>query len=104
MWDFEGKDADFYAVRLSKYPDFFRKYVLGEDVYLIFRGSNPRIEVIERKVFLQALELIPVANDETKGFMVKAFVQFSGNLPITGWVDPALTLRCYERSSLVRAR
>gem|GEM_PF-4013191 len=20
MWDFEGKDADFYAVRLSKYP------------------------------------------------------------------------------------
>ncbi|MCG2870109.1 MAG: hypothetical protein L7H10_05080 [Vulcanisaeta sp.] len=27
MWDFEGKDADFYVVRLSKYPDFFRKYV-----------------------------------------------------------------------------
>ncbi|MFP3491290.1 MAG: phosphoenolpyruvate carboxylase [Vulcanisaeta sp.] len=101
MWDFEGKDADFYVIRklLSKYPDFFRKYVLGEDVYLTLRVPNPRVEVAERKVFSQALELIPVANDVAREFYGRdARAVFQVIYPLTSsWVDLALTLRYYER-------
>ncbi|MGQ9538602.1 MAG: phosphoenolpyruvate carboxylase [Candidatus Bathycorpusculaceae bacterium] len=65
MWDSEGKDVDTHVVRklLSKYGDFFKEKVLGEDVFLTYRVPNPKVEATERKILLESLVNIPVAHD-----------------------------------------
>ncbi|MGB9684601.1 MAG: phosphoenolpyruvate carboxylase [Candidatus Bathyarchaeales archaeon] len=65
MWDSEGKDVDTHVVRklLSKYGDFFKEKVLGEDVFLTYRVPNPKVETTERKILLESLVNIPVAHD-----------------------------------------
>lgn len=70
MWDAEGKDVDVNVVRklLTSYPDFFKKNILGRDIFLTFRLPNPSIEVVERKVFIETLESIPRHNDVAKVF------------------------------------
>ena len=101
MWDFEGKDVDIYVVRklLSRYPEFFKDHVLGEDVYLTLRLPNPRIEVDERKLFAEALELIPTSYDVAREFYGKPVRGiFQVIMPMTSsWVDLAVTLKYYEK-------
>jgi len=65
MWDSEGKDVDTNVVRklLSNYPDFFRKSIIGENIFLTYRIPNPRIEVAERKIVTETLQSIPLSAD-----------------------------------------
>ncbi len=70
MWDYEGKEVDVFVVRklLSRYPDFFRRRVLGRDVRLTFRVPNPSWEREEAKLLLETLESIPRCFDTAKAF------------------------------------
>ncbi len=103
MWDFEGKDVDIYVVRklLSRYPpDFFRKHVIGRDVYLTLRLPNPWAETTEKKLFSQALELVPTAYDIAREFYGDDNVNgvFQVILPLTSRAEELIfTYRYYER-------
>lgn len=46
MWDWEGKLVDEAVIErlLGTYTEFFRKKILGKDVFLTFRVPNPRVE------------------------------------------------------------
>ncbi|WP_069807430.1 phosphoenolpyruvate carboxylase [Vulcanisaeta thermophila] len=104
MWDFEGKDADIYVVRklLSKYSDFFRGHVLGEDVYLTLRLPNPWVEVAERKVFVEALELIPTANDVAREFYGRDVnAVFQVILPLTSKPEDLIITHMYYKKVVV---
>ncbi|MCS7142224.1 MAG: phosphoenolpyruvate carboxylase [Aigarchaeota archaeon] len=70
MWDSEGKDVDPHVVRklISGYPEFFGKRLLGRDIFLTLRGPNPSVEVTERKLLLETLEMIPRHNDVAAAF------------------------------------
>lgn len=102
MWDSEGKDVDTRVVRklLSKYGDFFREKVLGEDVYLTYRVSNPRVEVSERKILLESLVNIPVAHDIASTFYKREVSPiFEVILPFTTTSDELFwLLRYYEKT------
>lgn len=102
MWDSEGKDVDTRVVRklLSKYGDFFREKVLGEDVYLTYRVSNPRVEVSERKILLESLVNIPVAHDIASTFYRREVSPiFEVILPFTTTSDELFwLLRYYEKT------
>ncbi|MGC8543363.1 MAG: phosphoenolpyruvate carboxylase, partial [Vulcanisaeta sp.] len=102
MWDFEGKDVDIYVVRklLSKYPGYFRDHVLGKDVHLTLRLPNPWVETAEKKLFSQALELIPTAHDIAREFYGDDNVNavFQVILPLTSRAEELIfTYRYYER-------
>lgn len=73
MWDAEGKETDNYVVRklLTKYESYFRKNILGSDVFLTLRVPNPKVEKTEAKVLLETLEGIPRSFDAAKLFYNK---------------------------------
>jgi phosphoenolpyruvate carboxylase len=86
MWDAEGKDVDTRVERklLTKYEDFFRKHVLGRDVFLTYRIPNPRIENVERKIVVETLQNIPIAYDVASSFYKKSTTPiFEVILPFT---------------------
>lgn len=68
MWDAEGKEVDGFVVKklLSKYEDYFRRHVLGEDLFLTLRVPNPAVERAEAKILLETLESIPRSFDAAK--------------------------------------
>ena len=70
MWDAEGKDVDTRVVRklLTQYKEFFTAHILGKDIRLTYRIPNPRIEVVEKKIFVETLQNIPVAFDVASSF------------------------------------
>jgi phosphoenolpyruvate carboxylase len=70
LWDAEGKDVDLHVVRklFELYPDFFRERILGRDIFLTYRLPNPWVEVVEKKVFSEVLESIPLASDVASSF------------------------------------
>ncbi len=70
MWDSEGKEVDDFVVKklLTKYPHFFRKKRLGEEVFLTLRLPNPSIEKEEAKILVEALESIPRSMDAARLF------------------------------------
>ncbi len=102
MWDSEGKDVDTHVVRklLSKYGEFFRERVLGEDVFLTYRVPNPRVEVTERKILLETLASIPVAHDVASAFYRRDVSPiFEVILPFTTSGNELLwLLRYYEKT------
>lgn len=61
LWDSEGKEVDTFVVKklLSRYPDYFKKQVLGKDVFLPLRVPNPSVERDEGRILLEALHSIP---------------------------------------------
>ncbi|MGA2664213.1 MAG: phosphoenolpyruvate carboxylase, partial [Nitrososphaerales archaeon] len=86
MWDSEGKDADTNVVRklFSSYPEYFRKKVIGEDIYLTYRIPNPQIEAAERKIVTTTLETIPLSSDVATVFHERETVPiFEVILPFT---------------------
>src|SRR4030042_3516982 len=86
MWDAEGKDVDTRVVRklLTQYKEFFTAHTIGKDVRLTYRIPNPRIEVVEKKVFVETLQNIPVAYDVASSFYRKeAAPIFEVILPFT---------------------
>ncbi len=70
LWDCEGKEVDNFVVKklLSKYDSFFRRHVLGKDVFLTLRVPNPSIEKSEAKILLETLESIPRNFDAARLF------------------------------------
>ena len=71
MWDSEGKDVDTRVVRklLASHGDFFREYVLGEDLFLTYRLPNLKIiGEVERKVVAETLMNIAVGFDVASAF------------------------------------
>lgn len=70
MWDSEGKEVDDFVVKklLTKYPHFFRKKRLGEELFLTLRVPNPSIEKEEAKILVEALESIPRSMDAARLF------------------------------------
>lgn len=102
MWDFEGKDVDIYVIRklLTRYPEYFRDHVIGRDIYLTLRLPNPWAETAERKLFSQALELIPTAYDIAREFYGDDNINgvFQVILPLTSRAEELIfTYRYYER-------
>lgn len=65
MWDSEGKEADNRVVEklLSRYTDFFKKNIIGKDLFLTYRVPNPSVEKEQGKILLEALYSIPRAYD-----------------------------------------
>ncbi|MEZ0344729.1 MAG: phosphoenolpyruvate carboxylase [Caldimicrobium sp.] len=70
MWDSEGKEVDDFVVKklLTRYPHFFRKKRLGEEIFLTLRVPNPAVEKEEAKILVEALESIPRSMDAAKLF------------------------------------
>ncbi len=104
MWDSEGKDVDTHVVRklLSKYPDYFRKTVMGEDVFLTYRIPNPKIEVAERKIVTETLETIPLSADVASVFYNRETVPvFEVILPFTTNGKELTWLHDYYRKAIV---
>jgi len=86
MWDAEGKDVDTRVVRklLTQYKEFFMTHIMGKDVRLTYRLPNPRIEFVEKKVFVETLQNIPVAYDVASSFYQKEVAPiFEVILPFT---------------------
>lgn len=61
LWDSEGKEVDTFVVKklLSRYPDYFKKQVLGKDIFLPLRVPNPSVERDEGRILLETLHSIP---------------------------------------------
>ena len=70
LWDYEGKEVDNFVVKklLTKYEPYFKKHVLGKDVFLTLRVPNPSVEKNEAKILLETLESIPRNFDAAKLF------------------------------------
>lgn len=70
MWDSEGKEVDDFVVKklLTRYPHYFKKRRLGEEIFLTLRLPNPSVEREEAKILVEALESIPRSMDAAKLF------------------------------------
>ena len=70
MWDWEGKDVDPHILRklLINHPNYFRKNIIGQAVYLTYRIPNPSVEKTEKKILIEALESIPRCYDIAEAF------------------------------------
>src|SRR5439155_7650364 len=103
MWDSEGKDVDTNVVRklLSKYPDYFRDTVIGENVFLTYRIPNPKIEVAERKIVTETLQTIPLSADVCSVFYDRRTIPvFEVILPFTTSGRELVWLHEYYRKAI----
>jgi len=101
MWDAEGKDADAHVIRklLLKYPSYFKKHVLGKDIFLTYRLPNPRLEKTERKVLMETLDHIPLSQDVAYEFYGNGATPpiFEAIMPFTQYADDLIaTAKYYE--------
>jgi phosphoenolpyruvate carboxylase len=104
MWDAEGKDVDTRVVRklLTHYKEFFKTHTIGEDVRLTYRIPNPRIEVVEKKVFVETLQNIPVAYDVASSFYQKETAPiFEVILPFTTESKELIMLYNYYKKVII---
>lgn len=86
LWDCEGKEVDNFVVKklMSKYESYFRKHILGKDIFLTLRVPNPSVEKGEAKILLETLESIPRNFDAAKLFYSEDIVPiFEIALPMT---------------------
>jgi len=86
LWDWEGKDVDTNVIRklLTKYPNFFKDKVIGQDCFITYRVPNPDVEIHERKLLLEALETIPKNADIASAFYSRETIPiFEVALPMT---------------------
>lgn len=94
MWDCEGKEVDNFVKKklLTRYEPFFRKTVLGRDVFLTLRVPNPTVEKAEAKILLETLESIPRSFDAAYLFYGEEIPPiFEVILPMTA------STRCIDR-------
>ncbi len=61
LWDCEGKEVDNFVVKklLNQYEPYFRRKVLGKDLFLTLRVPNPSVEKNEAKILVETLHSIP---------------------------------------------
>jgi phosphoenolpyruvate carboxylase len=104
MWDSEGKDSDTRVVRklLTEHEDYFKKHIIGEDVFLTYRIPNPRIEQSERKIAVETLQNIPVAHDVASAFYRRDVTPiFEVILPFTANGEELIRLSNYYKKAIV---
>ena len=104
MWDAEGKDVDTRVVRklLTQHKEFFTAHTLGKDIRLTYRIPNPRIEVVEKKVFVETLQNIPVAYDVASSFYRKEVAPiFEVILPFTTEGKELIMLYNYYKKVII---
>ena len=70
MWDYEGKAADEDVVLklLLRNPEFYRRHILGKDIFLTLRIPNPTVERSLRKKVEEALHSITNSFDLAQEF------------------------------------
>jgi len=70
MWDVEGKETDEFVIRklISDYGDFFKKKIIGKDLFITLRVPNPNYERAEGKLLIETLESIPRSYDTAQVF------------------------------------
>ncbi len=105
MWDAEGKDVDTHVVRklLTMYPEYFKDNVLGKHIYLTYRLPNPFIEGVDRKVFAETLESVPINHDVGERFYGEAVTVpvFETILPFTTNAEQLIALARYYEKAVV---
>ncbi len=105
MWDAEGKDVDTHVVRklLTMYPEYFRDNIIGKHVYLTYRLPNPFIEGVDRKVFAETLESVPINYDVAERFYGEAVTVpvFEVILPFTTNAEQLIALAKYYEKAVV---
>lgn len=107
MWDYEGKEVDNFVVKklLSKYEEFFRERVLGEDFFITLRVPNPSVEREEAKVLLETLESIPRSYDVARLFYGRDVAPvFEVILPMTTSVEELDNVYFYYRDFVAGKR
>jgi phosphoenolpyruvate carboxylase len=70
VWDYEGKEVDASVVKklLTKHESFFKRRILGRDLFITLSVPNPTVEKAEAKILLETLESIPRSFDAAKLF------------------------------------
>jgi phosphoenolpyruvate carboxylase len=70
MWDYEGKEVDASVVKklLTKHESFFKRRILGRELFITLRVPNPTVEKAEAKILLETLESIPRSFDAARLF------------------------------------
>jgi len=105
MWDWEGKDVDPNVLRklLVNHTDFFKEHILGKDLFITYRVSNPSVEMAEKKVLIEALESIPRCYDVAENFYGKQVCPpiFEIILPLTTSHLELLRVESYYRKIIV---
>jgi phosphoenolpyruvate carboxylase len=98
MWDAEGKDVDTHVVRklFVYYPEFFKENVIGQDIFITYRISNPKVEKTERKILSETLESIVVSYDVAETFYGRNVIPiFEVILPFTTSYEELLSIIIY---------
>ncbi len=85
MWDSEGKEVDDEVIEklLSKYTEFFKKNIIGKDIFLTYRVPNPSVQKEQGKVLLETLHSIPRAFDVARVIGHNVAPIFEVILPMT---------------------
>jgi phosphoenolpyruvate carboxylase len=94
MWDVEGKETDEFVIRklVSDYGDFFKKKVIGRDLFITLRVPNPNYEKAEGKLLIETLESIPRSYDTAQ-----VFYRDSNVAPIFEVILPMADVRTANR-------
>ena len=104
LWDCEGKEVDNFVVKklLTKCEPYFKKHVLGKDVFLTLRVPNPSVERNEAKILLETLESIPRNFDTAKLFYNEDIAPiFEIALPMTTDYRELLRISNYYKNHVV---
>ncbi|MFP3165818.1 MAG: phosphoenolpyruvate carboxylase [Nitrososphaeria archaeon] len=105
MWDAEGKDVDTHVARklFTMYPEYFKDNVLGKHIFLTYRVPNPFIEGVDRKVFAETLESIPINHDVGEKFYGEAVTVpvFEAILPFTTHPEQLIALAKYYEKAVI---
>lgn len=103
MWDCEGKEVDSYVVEklLSKYPDYFARHPLGDELRLTIRVPNPEVEKKQAKILLETLESIPRHYDTACAFGKCGAPIFEVILPMTQSARQILRIENYYEKVVV---
>ncbi|MCX8166740.1 MAG: phosphoenolpyruvate carboxylase [Candidatus Micrarchaeota archaeon] len=104
MWDYEGKEVDNQVVKklFTRYGDYFKETILGEDKFLTLRVPNPVVEKNEAKLLIETLESIPRFYDVAKLFYNRDVTPvFEVILPMTSDVKSLNAIFYYYKDFVV---
>lgn len=85
MWDSEGKEVDESVIEklISKYTEFFKKSIIGKEIFLTYRVPNPSVQKDQGKILLETLHSIPRAFDAARILGQEIAPIFEVILPMT---------------------
>ncbi len=103
MWDCEGKEVDNFVVEklLAKYPDYFLRHPLGDELRLTIRVPNPDVEKNQAKILLETLESIPRHYDVACTFGKCGAPIYEIILPMTTSARQVLRIENYYKKVVV---